>query len=410
MTKKKQDKSNDNNKVPAGALCLGFEGPNALVEFDGEGDDKKPRMNMVIYSGGIIKNHWYWDDLVLDLAGATFPKKKYPILENHDRSLKIAYHNGPPIVDGNLRVDPGKVVFVSTPESQQFQLLSSEGFPYEASARVNPTVIERIAEGSFAEANGVKVKGPGTIFRKWEFVEGSVCVFGYDRNTQSATFSEEVDLAGCVFNEGPAAGSLANDQLQNQKEDSTIMDIKTFQEQHPDLFKQIQEEAVTGATKGVEAKFSELSQTVTQLHKTVEGQAKTITDLEGKNLKLEKESLLRSESEAQAKADREWSVRLSKSDIPDHLHKKIAQHVKHAMFIDKESGQCDWAKFIKAVDAEIKEWETDLAKQRSSVEGSSYSQRRQEGDVKIDTELDAKENEEVDKWVALVQDPDGSEK
>ena len=186
--------------VPVKALCFSSGEGNVTTSFSGEGDERSAQLDMVIYSGGVVKDHYYWDDLLIDLEGGVYPKKKYPILEDHYRDAKIAYHVGPPVVDGGLKVDPQKVHFVSTKESEEFQRLSSEGFPYEASIRVKPLVVERIEAGGTSEANGIKLKGPATIFRKWVFIEGSVCVFGYDRNTSSRAFSEgeEIELQ-CQF-------------------------------------------------------------------------------------------------------------------------------------------------------------------------------------------------------------------
>ena len=160
-------------KIPGKALIL--EACDASVSFDqASGEKASARLNMVAYSGGIIKGHWHWDDLALDLSGIMLPKAKYPILESHDTSAKIGF-TGKPIVGADLRIDPESTVFVSTPQSEEFQRLSAEGFPFEASIRVKPLAIERVAEGAMVDVNGIKLKGPGTVFRKWVFVEASVC-------------------------------------------------------------------------------------------------------------------------------------------------------------------------------------------------------------------------------------------
>ena len=50
--------------------------------------DEKDQMDMVVYSGGMIPNHWHWGNLAIDLDGIKFPKSKYPVLENHDTGKK----------------------------------------------------------------------------------------------------------------------------------------------------------------------------------------------------------------------------------------------------------------------------------------------------------------------------------
>ena len=78
-------------KLTRGAMQLVDENCFAAVRFtDGDGE-KKPQLDMLAYSGGIIKGHWYWGDLAIDLSGMSFPKKKFPILEDHMTDKKIGF-------------------------------------------------------------------------------------------------------------------------------------------------------------------------------------------------------------------------------------------------------------------------------------------------------------------------------
>ena len=64
----------EEGKLPKGALRFVEEGCHAHVEFaeDGEGKVVGKKLKMVAYSGGIIKGHWYWDNLAIDLEGIQF--------------------------------------------------------------------------------------------------------------------------------------------------------------------------------------------------------------------------------------------------------------------------------------------------------------------------------------------------
>ncbi len=401
----KKNKKNIISKVPSDALCIGFEGPSASTAFVGDGENKKPQLNMVIYSGGIVKNHYWWDNLIIDLSGGVFNKKKYPILEGHDRSSKIAYMDGPPIIDKNLRVDPGKTFFVSTPESELFQKVSSEGFPYEASVRVQPLLIESIEKGAASEANGIKLKGPGTIFRKWEFIEGSVCVFGYDRNTNSKAFSnEEIDL-DCEFI-GETSSKRYHFIQNSNMEDTHSMDRETLLKEHPDLVKEIQDDAVSVAKKETEnqfgEKFQEISSKVSQLTEIAKTQTETIGDLTTKNLSLEKINAVRAETELENQAKGVWDGKLNLSGLPSHMFEKVMKHVTHGTFVDIKSGECDWNKFSEAVDTEIKDWETRLSKSASSVLGSGYNTRTSEDGNTHESELEKEDDVAVDALFKLV--------
>ena len=70
-------------KIPKGAMRFVETGPDCFALAEAGEDGKTPKLKMVGYSGGIIKGHWYWGDLAIDLEGMSFPLSKYPILEDH---------------------------------------------------------------------------------------------------------------------------------------------------------------------------------------------------------------------------------------------------------------------------------------------------------------------------------------
>jgi hypothetical protein len=336
-------------KVPSLALMLMGEEVSFLK---GDGEAKKARLEMVAYSGGIIKGHWWWDDLAIDLEGMKFIEKRYPILENHNIDQKIAF-TGKPLTDqGNVRVDPDKTEFVSTEESEKFQRLSAEGFPYQASIRVRPQVIERVEEGASVKVNGYTLKGPGTVFRQCEFVEASVCVFGYDSKTSSKAFAKADGEEEITFSER---------LVKAPKEEKTTMDIETLKKEHPDLLQQIQDEARAAFQAEHDKEKTALSAQISNLETTVTDQGKKI-------LAFEKAETLRLERERAAAADRIWDAQLSASKVPAHLHPKVRKHVAYTAFM--KEGSFDAAAFTEAVNAEIAEWET--AGVSNEVIGASF--------------------------------------
>ena len=129
-------------KIPNGALRLAAPDCHAFaLEEDG-----KKKLKLVVYSGGVIKGHWWWGNLAIDLEGVKFDRNKYPVLESHNTAKKLAFSKRP-IVDGSIALDPDTTVFVDTDESREFQKLSSKGFPYQASMYAIPSSVERVAEG-----------------------------------------------------------------------------------------------------------------------------------------------------------------------------------------------------------------------------------------------------------------------
>lgn len=354
-------------KISIGALQFHASESQASTEVFAEGD-KKPRLNMVAYSGKIIKNHFWWGDLAIDLEGMAFPKSKYPILESHDYDKKIAFTGKPVISDDfKLTMNPDKTVFVDTPESKEFQSLSSQGFPYEASISVRPSNIERLEEGAVAKVNGYTMKGPGTIFRKTEFREASICVFGYDRQTKSDTFAEEE----LQFEEGVIRPVKLETDNTNGKEvnemPKEITSLEMLSEEYPDLVKKVQEalRVELEAAFATERKAFEVK---------LAAKDKEITGQSDRILKLEKSDTIRSENEMKLSADNIWTKKLGESDIPEHLFEKVQGQVSYSRFVKDEV--FDHGKFTEAVVAEIKDWEDKGIK--TSVLGSGFTSKEGE--------------------------------
>jgi hypothetical protein len=338
----------EETKVPKGALRFVDQGCHAHVEF-AEGDEKKvPKLKMTAYSGGIIKGHWYWDNLAIDLEGIQFKQSKFPVLENHDTFRKVAVIGKPIIEDGKLKA-PENAKFLSTDESAEFQKLSSEGFPYQSSMYAKPSVVERLEEDGFAEVNGYKMKGPGTIWRQCEFKEMSVCVFGWDSNTKASAFSkEEMEDVDYLENITHAEKSVLTQQGSKTRKEVKSMDRKELMAEHADLVQEIVDEAVAKVTE----KFTVEKK---DLETKLAAEKETNTAMSERVQKLEKNDLIRREQEFKSNADSIWSKKLSESKIPSHLYDKVSGYVQYAKFVKDDS--FDRPAFTEAIDLEIKDWE-----------------------------------------------------
>ena len=359
----------EEGKLPKGALRFVEEGCHAHVEFaeDGEGKVVGKKLKMVAYSGGIIKGHWYWDNLAIDLEGIQFKQGKFPVLEDHMTSRKIAVIGKPQITDGKLMA-PENATFLSTEASDEFQKLSAEGFPYQSSIYAKPSNVERLEEGASADVNGFTMKGPGTIWRQCEFKEMSVCVFGWDSKTQASAFSktemEDVDYKeDKILAEGDttAAGKNNPEPLKG-KEVNKIMNKAELQEKHPDIYQAIVDEATSAA----EAQFSKDKD---QLEGQITVLKEDNTQLTDRVLGLEKKDVIRAESELKSRAANIWTSKLADSDIPESLYGKVRQYVSHGKFVSE--GKFDEEAFSVAVDTEIKDWEDKGVV--SSVIGAGFS-------------------------------------
>ena len=377
-------------KIPYGALRLVEVGKDchALAE---EVDGKK-KLKMTVYSGGVIKGHWWWGDLLVDLTGMQFTKKKYPVLENHRQDLKIGF-TGKPIVDGSIVLDPEKTEFVSTEESKKFQETSAEGFPYQASMYAIPTSVERIRDGEKAEANGLTIKGPATIWRKSIFQEASVCVFGWDKQTEASVFSKE-KMTELEFEEtgGDAEGFThvsGFDKVDKNKGEVKEMPktVAELQEKYSDLTTELVNKVTADLTTKFEEEKGVLDTKIIQLS---EENVKKEDRLAG----LEKKDMIRSEKELKTDAEKIVTTKLMASELPERLYPKIRGLLKHDKFVKDDV--LDTKAFAEFVDKEIKEFE-DIGI-TNTVLGLGSSQR-DEGDATPDQEKELKLDKEDDEAV-----------
>lgn len=329
--------------------------PKAALHFmdhDGFAQvNDRDRFHMVAYSGGVIKNHWYWGDLVIDLEGLSFPKSKYPILENHQTDRKIAFAKKPDTAMGMIEFSDAE--FVDTQVSEEFRKLSKQGFPYEASIYATPTSVEKVGAGEKAEVNGMTIKGPASIWRKAIFKEASVCVFGYDSNTKSAAFaSDEIEIAIESIN-----GMADQPNNPTTKEEVKKMDFEQFSKDYPELLAEIVERTTNEVTEKLTSKFQkEKKELKDKLAQERDGFSEERKEFEKKVAALEKAEAIRREKELKFEAKAIWIDRLNESSIPDRLFDKVMSQVRHDQFVKDDN--LDRDAFVKAVDAEIEDWES----------------------------------------------------
>lgn len=360
-----------NSKFTEGSMKQTRKVPNSALYFKEPGhfefaeEDGKKTFSMLAYSGKPIKGHWMWGDLAIDVMGMEFGKRAFPILEEHMRDKKIGFSKKKPSVENNA-LEIEEIELLSNPDAEVFYENAKNGFPYEASISVRPSVIEEIGEGQKAEVNGYTMKGPATIFRKGHVREASVCTFGYDNKTSVSVFNDseekELDLeilnqydnnnakqSDAELNDGSSEGDDNNGQGGNK------MTLEELRQQHPELVAEIEK----AAKKPLQDELAEKDRKITVLEDTNQQLSDTNKTNESRIADLEKSEAIRTERELSANAEGIFAAALSNSKIPARLHSKVRAQVRHDDFV--EEGVLDEAKFKEAIANEIKSWETDLA-------------------------------------------------
>jgi len=155
------------------------------VEFATDGDEGKNKVQLTLYNGSIVK-HWYWGSLAFELATMRMAKKRNPILFTHDTNQRVAYSDS---VSFEKKFTMAGT-FLNNPIGQQIKSEMADGFPFETSLRFDParTNMLKVAEGEKVEVNGHTMRGPGTVMKNTLVQEGSICVFGALKDTNSEAF------------------------------------------------------------------------------------------------------------------------------------------------------------------------------------------------------------------------------
>lgn len=338
-------------KLPKNALCLVDADHECLAQAKDEDG-----FEMVVYSGGLIKDHWWWGDLAIDVSGMSFPKSKIPILEDHRTDLKIGFSKKPDM-EPNGKLTFNNITYIDTPESQRFRETSKQGFPYEASLYAKPTIVERISDGATSKVNGMTVKGPASIWRKSVFKEASVCVFGYDSNTKATAFSDsELELEIEEVNVEKLTDDKINDEENLNMKGGNKMTLEELMKEHPEIFDQFKQSTIDDVTKKLTDEFNKEREQFKKDNETANEKNK---DLESRITKMEKAEEKRNEIEAEntrrMKAEKITKQLLSASRIPQHLYDKVSSQVSYSQFVKDD--ELDTEAFKKAVEDEIKDWE-----------------------------------------------------
>lgn len=213
------------------------------VAFADNKDTKKDRFAIVGYDGGIFK-HPFWGNTAFDLTGISFAKQKTPCLAEHFTSQRIGFCDKQEIADTIFF--EGK--FCKNDDAQKLRSDMEDGFPMEASLSLEPSVLEYVEDGESVSVNGKQLEGPGTVFRKAQIKEISMCVFGACPNTESKAFAE---VGKAEFN----YVILRKDKSMEKVK----MTLAEFSAQNPELFAEITAKANADGQKTVRDQFAAMS-------------------------------------------------------------------------------------------------------------------------------------------------------
>ena len=149
---------------------------------DGEGltTPRTPRFSMLGYTGGIIRQAWSREPIVIDLAGMTVPSV-VPIVFGHDYSLEAVLGQGTASVGSELVIDGA--ILAESEAAGQVVKLGDKGYQWQASVGADVDEQSLVAAGDTVTVNGRTFEGPVRIVTRSTLRECSFVTLGADAAT-----------------------------------------------------------------------------------------------------------------------------------------------------------------------------------------------------------------------------------
>lgn len=245
-----------NNEGPssicATSACV-FEADDVTVFA--EKSEKENRFHIVAYTGGIIRNHYWWGNLAFDLKGIKFAAKKTPVLSEHIRTDRVGFSTEQSISE-KVELD-GQ--FLDNPMAQELRGDMQKGFPMQASVFLPPDVVEYVKEGTSVKVNGRLLKGPGTIFRSGVIKEVSMVTLGNDEKSKAKAFKDDED-SKVHFS------SIEKEHVMNEVNYPNLT-AELFASKYPELHKELLQAATADADARAVNRFRKIAEVCGDDHK-----------------------------------------------------------------------------------------------------------------------------------------------
>ena len=169
-------------------------------EGEGLATPRIPSFSMVGYTGGIIRQAWSREPIVIDLAGMSIPFV-VPIVFGHDYSLESVLGQAVATAGNQLILD-GRILSKGEAAMQVVQL-GDDGYQWQASVGADVDEQSLVADGDTVTVNGQTFTGPVRVVSRSTLRECSFVTLGADAatavvitaNAEGAQMDEEMKPA-----------------------------------------------------------------------------------------------------------------------------------------------------------------------------------------------------------------------
>lgn len=168
--------------------------PPAEADAGGDGKPKQRTFSMVANTGKVLRHPWY-GNLGIDLQGIHF-SQQLPALLDHMTNQRVGYTTKVELTKAGLTAAG---VMLGNEHAQTVLADAGEGFPWQASVRLEPIRVEMLEAGQKAKVNGQEILGPAQIMRESTLREVTFCTLGADDQTTAAALADSGDALEAVF-------------------------------------------------------------------------------------------------------------------------------------------------------------------------------------------------------------------
>jgi len=188
-----------------------------FVRADDQGEGlatpRIPKFSMLGYTGGIIRQAWSREPIVIDLAGMTVPSV-IPIVFGHDYALESVLGQGTGTIGNQLVID-GSILSKNERATQVVQL-GDDGYQWQASVGADVDEEYVVEAGDTAQINGQSFTGPLRVVSRSSLRECSFVTLGADAAT-AVTITAQAGESRMTDEETKAADGMPTGPVESEE-------------------------------------------------------------------------------------------------------------------------------------------------------------------------------------------------
>lgn len=179
------------------------------AEAAADGSPRMPTAEIVLYSGGPIRQWWSDVPMVIDLKGFDTSRQKIPINFNHNTmDPECTLGQSTAVRNDGKRITLSAQLFNAESEiCQQVVALAKSGFEWQASVGGDVDETEYFGPKERVTVNGRAFDGPLLVVRSGRLREATICQQGADPTTSAAIAAQARGVSRMALSKNPDPGT-----------------------------------------------------------------------------------------------------------------------------------------------------------------------------------------------------------